>query len=82
MTPTPQASQYKLDKYRLQGTFATGPSCTVCAGIDKSRKSVCSQENHCIESVVQGGCRSGSPEYEEVHRKWCSSECFITIIPS
>jgi hypothetical protein len=36
MTPTPQASEYKLDKYRLQGTFATGSSCIVCAGIDKS----------------------------------------------
>jgi serine/threonine protein kinase len=36
MTPTPQSSEYLLDKYRIQGTFATGSSCIVCAATDMS----------------------------------------------
>jgi len=36
MTPTPQSSEYLLDKYRIKGTFATGSSCIVCAATDMS----------------------------------------------
>jgi len=36
MTPTPQSSEYLLDKYRIRGTFATGSSCIVCAATDMS----------------------------------------------
>jgi hypothetical protein len=36
MTPTPQPSEYLLDKYRIKGTFATGSSCVVCAATDLS----------------------------------------------
>jgi len=36
MTPTPQSSEYILDKYRIRGTFATGSSCVVCAATDTS----------------------------------------------
>lgn len=36
MTPTPQYSEYLLDKYRIKGTFATGSSCIVCAATDMS----------------------------------------------
>ena len=36
MTPTPQSSEYLLDRYRIKGTFATGSSCIVCAATDMS----------------------------------------------